>query len=195
MHIGIYGGTFDPIHNGHLYAAEEILKQTVCDEILFIPAANPPHKKDKLISPFEVRYEWLQKTIRHREDFKASDIEKSLKISYSIHLCNQLVDQYKNDQLHLIMGSDMSACFSTWKDWERILGLVTPIVMVRNSHKSPTDPKLSPEYRALFNENIVDIQTLDISSTYIKERIQNGLPIDKLIPEAIKDEIVTYFKN
>jgi len=195
MHIGIYGGTFDPIHNGHLFAAEQILKKTVCDKILFIPAANPPHKKHNIISPFTTRYNWLQKAALDSQNIEVSNIENELNISYSFDLCTQLVNQYQNDQLHLIMGSDMSACFSTWKDWKKILKLVSPIILLRNTHKAPVDPKLEPQYRDLFMQNVVDIETLDISSTYIKERITNSLSLKSLIPNAIIEEVITYYKN
>ena len=193
MNLGIYGGTFDPIHNGHVHAANEILKNSPCDKIIFVPAADPPHKKNNIITPFEKRFQWIKMVIEHYKNIDVSDLENSMNISYSVDLFNQLSNNYKGHKLYIIMGSDMSATFSTWKDYEEILTLASPITLVRDYYQQAIDQRLNNQQKNLFENSILKIKTLDISSTFIKDEIKDSKDVRKFVPKNIHKEVQEYY--
>lgn len=194
MKTGLYGGTFDPIHKGHLHAARKVLKLLKLDQILFIPAASPPHKKESHITSFEKRMEWLKKSIEGQKKFSCSDIENRESLSYTVDLCRSLKEN-SEDEFYFIMGSDMSGSLSTWKDPEIFLKLVKPVVLIRKGCIVEIDPNLPEELKNTLAASVLEFDTLPISSTQIRQLIKMKQSIKGLVAEAILKDVEKTFLN
>ena len=177
--IGIFGGTFDPIHNGHLITAQSVLHQRNLDEIVFIPCFISPHKTDKTASSPVHRLNMVKLAIENHPKFVLSDYElKKEGISFTRDTITHFHESYKD--IELIIGYDSFSNFETWKDPEEIIKLAKLIVMKRsyNNMNSTTNKFFN---NALF----VDTPVIDISSTEIREKIQSNIPIDFLLPDKV----------
>lgn len=181
--IGIIGGTFDPIHNGHLITARKVLEIRNLQKILFIPCYISPHKTRLKNSNSAHRTEMLKAAIKDFDYFGFSDYElQKGGISYTIETIKYLRNIYQN--IELIIGYDNYACFDRWHKPEEILSLAKVIVMKRITEK---------EYiiKHHFEKNVIfaDTPNIEISATEIRDRIKKGLPIDFLVPDDVKKYI------
>ncbi len=187
MRSGLLGGTFDPIHNGHLIVAEAVRSDFNLDRIFFIPAAVPPHKDSRELSPENHRLEMVHRAIMGNEHFKVSDFElKSCGISYTINTIKwfKQSSSYRNDQFFLIIGADSLLDFHTWKDPEEIFNTIKIIVMKRPGFDIDN---VKSEFR---NRVIVaDVPMIEISSTNIRKRVREGKSIRYLVPEKVEEYI------
>ena len=181
--VGIFGGTFDPIHTGHLITAQAVRELRKLDKIIFIPAYISPHKTDiPTLSPRH-RLEMVKLAIKNISYFNFSDIEiKAANTSYTIETLKVLKE--KHTKIELIIGYDNILNFSTWKDPDEILKLAKLVVLNR---KLSTEPKEMDRFysSAIF----VDTPTIEISSSEIRERVYNNLPINFLVPEEVQKYI------
>jgi nicotinate-nucleotide adenylyltransferase len=181
--VGIFGGTFDPIHTGHLITAQAVRELRRLDKIIFIPAYISPHKTDiPTLSPRH-RLEMVKLAIKNISYFNFSDIEiKAANTSYTIETLKVLKE--KHNKIELIIGYDNILNFSTWKDPDEILKLAKLIVLNR---KLSIEPKEMDRFysSAIF----VDTPTIEISSSEIRERVYNNLPINFLVPEEVQKYI------
>ncbi len=181
--VGIFGGTFDPIHTGHLITAQAVRELRRLDKIIFIPAYISPHKTDiPTLSPRH-RLEMVKLAIKNISYFNFSDIEiKAANTSYTIETLKVLKE--KHTKIELIIGYDNILNFSTWKDPDEILKLAKLIVLNR---KLSIEPKEMDRFysSAIF----VDTPTIEISSSEIRERVYNNLPINFLVPEEVQKYI------
>jgi len=182
MRIGLLGGTFDPIHSGHLYLARKVLKKLSLDKIIFIPTHLPPHKIDVKITPARHRYNMLRLAIAGNKRFKASDIEiKRRGRSYSVETLRQVRKRYGDStEIFFITGSDSLQELDKWKDLRGILRLCSFVVVKRPSFPIKS---LSPTFIAL------RIDAKDISSTGIRNRVREGSAINKMVPKKVRDYI------
>ena len=119
MRIGIIGGTFDPVHEGHIRLAYEAIKEGNLDSVMFIPAANPPHK-DRRVTDFEIRYKMLQLALDGHHDMGLSRLEDYEGYIYTIDTLNYLKKEYTDDQIVLVVGSDWDT-IKSWKGYEEIV--------------------------------------------------------------------------
>lgn len=184
MKIGILGGTFNPIHLGHIRLAEEASKALRLDKIIFIPAYLPPHKKkDKDIIPWQDRYSMIELAIEDREPFEVSDIELRRKgTSYSINTIKELKDIYSGtDQIFFITGSDSVDELKTWKDIEELKKLCTFVIATRPGYNIASLPE---------NATIINVDTPDISSTDIRRRIRQREPFEQSVPKKVYNYII-----
>lgn len=195
MKIGIMGGTFNPIHHGHLILSEYIRTNFKLDKILFIPTGNPPHKSGRDVLNGDIRLKMVEIAIKSNENFDLMDVEiKRQGLSYTIDTLMNLKDIYKGSKLYLIVGADTLLSMHTWKDYEKILSMTSIIVADRlglNNHD------LSEEISRLNSQNgnnifQVDTPIIEISSTSIRDRIKKGLSIKYLVPEPVENYI---YKN
>lgn len=180
--IGILGGTFDPVHNGHLITAQFVREKRNLDRIIFIPCNISPHKTDLLSSSAEHRLNMVKLAINNIPYFDYSDYElKAEGVSYSYNTLLYLSEKYES--LELIIGYDNLLVFDKWHQPDEIIRLVSLVVMKRK-----TDIE---EKRNRFFEKAVllDTPTIEISSTDIRERVRNNLPVDFLVPESVKKYI------
>lgn len=132
MRIGVFGGSFDPVHLGHLIAAECCREQAGLDRVLFMPAAVPPHKQDRQLSAASDRVEMLRLAVGGHDSFAVSTLEVDRGgISFTVDTLSRLREVHPADELFLLLGPDAIAEFPTWREPTRILELATPLVMMR----------------------------------------------------------------
>ena len=179
--IGIMGGTFDPIHNGHLLAAEEVRQRLGLDKIIFVPAGVPPFKASVVSAGAKARYEMCLLATAGNPHFAVSDIEIAREgTSYAVDTVAGLKREYAAGRLFFIVGADVPAGFARWKDFGRILQLVEIVVTTRPG--SCLD-EWSDEYTG------VEITGIDISSTAIREALAAGRPVRYMLPSVVADYI------
>ncbi len=181
IHIGIMGGTFNPIHYGHLLAAEEARQKFNLKEIIFVPCAKPPHKNQQNIVSPEDRYKMTCLAISSNRYFKASDIEIKRKgTSYSQDTVIEFKRIYNDAQIYFITGADAIAEIDTWKNANELLDLCQFIAVNRPGHSF----KIKEEYLKFIH--ILEILGVAISSTEIRQRIRQGKSIKYLVPEDVE---------
>lgn len=139
--IAIYGGTFDPVHAGHLEIARTVTQLFEIDEFLFVPARQAPHKQDAKVSSAFARYAMLVLAIRHDERFRVSTVElESGATQYTIDTLQQLRAQFgATADLFFVMGSDSWMEITSWREWERLLALTNHIVVTRPGYEFTAD--------------------------------------------------------
>ena len=127
MKLGILGGTFDPVHEGHLALARAAREQLDLDKVIFIPSLTPPHKTSRRdLAPAQHRFHMVELAVKNCQGFEVSDIEfKHPESPYTVDTLRALKKQYPKDRLYLIMGGDSAAEFSTWREPEAIEALAT----------------------------------------------------------------------
>jgi nicotinate-nucleotide adenylyltransferase len=209
--IGLLGGTFDPVHNGHMAVASHVLETLALDSIWFIPAALPPHKgghaDGRDITSFADRISMLEIAIGNKNSFIISDIEaKRSAPSYSIDTINILNQQIGGQaDLYFIIGADAFIEIDTWKRFEKLPALVSFVIISRPSY--PPD-KVGEVIRDYFTGYEYDsshqtwnspqskgafilqhMEPVTISSTEIRKRVRRGEDITGLVPQAVKDYI------
>lgn len=186
MAVGIYGGTFDPVHNGHLITAQAVLEKRNLEKIIFIPAYISPLKQEKEHTESYHRLNMLNLAIEDNDDFISSDIELKWKgVSYTIDTIKELKKTY--DNLELIIGYDNLIVFDKWHKPDEILELCKLVVLHREVDEEPDEKNI---YFA--KAELLDTPTIEISSTDIRIRLASDLPIDDLVPLKVKEYI---YKN
>jgi nicotinate-nucleotide adenylyltransferase len=187
MKIGIFGGTFNPPHIGHLIVAERIREEAKLDKVIFIPCSSPPHKQEKsylsqIASP-EHRFEMVKIAIRNNPFFEVSDIEiKRGGVSYTIDTINQLTKESQTDEFYLLIGADQFKEFHTWKEPYEIVKKAKLIVFNRPNYTIP-DTEFSK-----FAE-FITVPNIEISASSIRERVRNGKSIKYLVPAEVEEYI------
>ncbi len=185
MKLGIFGGTFNPIHYGHLINAEIIRSDFNLDRIILVPARYPVHKSLAGDVPAEERYAMAVLAVAEAREFEVSRIEIDRKEpSYTITTVHALQKEYPGSELNLIVGMDSLNTIDTWRETEHLLNHVSLIVMRRPGEKPAPDIDLSG-YSVRYGENPL----IDISSTVIRERLREGKSVRFLMPDAVIDYI------
>ncbi|WP_181219789.1 nicotinate-nucleotide adenylyltransferase [Bacillus subtilis] len=175
--IGIFGGTFDPPHNGHLLMANEVLYQAGLDEIWFMPNQIPPHKQNEDYTDSFHRVEMLKLAIQSNPSFKLVLVEMEREgPSYTFDTVSLLKQRYPNDQLFFIIGADMIEYLPKWYKLDELLNLIQFIGVKRPGFHVETP------YPLLF----ADVPEFEVSSTMIRERFKSKKPTDYLIPDKVK---------
>jgi nicotinate-nucleotide adenylyltransferase len=207
MKWGLLGGTFDPIHLGHLRCAEEVREMFGLDRIIFIPAARPPHKADVEISTFAHREEMVRLALESNPHFDVSDVEqRRAGKSYSIDTVEYYQHQHPKDlELYFIVGQDAFQAIQTWKNWERLLEMCHFVVMTRPGFENRGLAGIVPAaffdifayqesdqgflglrgYSIYFRE----VTFLDISSRGIRQEVREGRSIQYLVPDPVRHYI------
>lgn len=197
MRLGILGGSFDPVHYGHLLLAECCREQCRLDAVWFVPAAVPPHKQDRKLSPDADRVEMLKLAIGGHEVFSiyTGEIDRG-GVSYTVETLQHLHDEDASRELFLLMGADSLADLPTWREPARICELAIPAVVRRAGSPTPDDTVLaklmSPERLAIARENRVEMPTIDLSATEIRRRVTMGKSIRYRTPRAVEKYIETH---
>ncbi len=190
--IGFFGGSFDPIHNGHLNLAVEMMERHKLDQILFCPASQSPHKQAMPpIASKEHRRAMVAAAIAPMPKFTFLDIEiQKSDPSYTIDSIRTLIERDGDAarQYHLILGEDAIAHFHQWKEAEELVVLAPPFV---GSREEEAFPKAMPKNIAsLLKKGMTKTSIMEISSTAIRERIARGLYCGHLLPAKVWDYIV-----
>ena len=185
--IGVLGGTFDPIHQGHLLLAESVRDSIGLDEVLFIPTAVPPHKSRQEITPIHHRYEMVRLALENLEGFQLLDLEaKNSKTSYSIDTLNYLAERYPpQTQIRFILGADQLDELETWKDYQQLLENYGLYVVDR---VGSGQEQLLERYKGWIQ--VVPMPRIDISSTLVRRRVAKGQSIRFWVPEPVRRYIL-----
>jgi len=184
MKVGIMGGTFDPIHIGHLIAADKAKEGLSLDEVWFIPSYQPPHKTDGPQAGIEERWEMVCQSIKCCTYFKAMDIEiKKQETSYSIYTARTLNHKYPQYEFYYIIGADMIQYLPQWYKIEELKGLVSFIGLERAGCTIQWD--LLPEsIRQCIH--MVNMPMIEVSSTKIREHCSRNESIRFLVSENVR---------
>lgn len=184
MNIGLYFGSFNPIHTGHLIIANHILNETSLQRIWFVISPQNPFKTSaSLLNEYERLY-LVQKAIEKDDRLKAVDIEFNLpKPSYTVETMAYLKEKYPAHSFHIIMGSDSFQNFPKWKN-AKVIAANYPIIIYKRP-QFEIDNGLSAQIQ------IMDAPLLEISATYIRGLIKAGKSIKYLVPPAIEEELMT----
>jgi nicotinate-nucleotide adenylyltransferase len=191
MRIGIFGGTFDPVHVGHLILAEQCRDQGRLDEVWFVPAAAPPHKLAGELTPFERRVEMLALATAGHPSFRINELEKDRAgPSYTAHTLEELRRRHAGAELCLVIGSDSLNDLPGWYQPARVVELARLLVWVRPSHPPLTAEQLRGALhlppQAPLHLQIVEGPVFDISSTYLRRQAATGGSIRYLVPRAVE---------
>lgn len=190
--IGIMGGTFDPIHNGHLILAEYARTTFGLDKILFIPTGKPPHKDKDSISSNSHRYNMTLFAINSNPYYLISSIEiQRESIAYTIDTIKYLKSKFNYTDFYFILGSDSLYQIHKWKDYKELLGLCNFIVAKRQDLDNDNLKVKIKELSELYGSplSILESPLIDISSTEIRNRVKKGLSIKYLVPESVEQYI------
>jgi nicotinate-nucleotide adenylyltransferase len=209
--VGIFGGTFDPVHDGHLKPAAQAVAALGLDELVFVPAAIPPHKLDEPRTAFAHRFAMLALATQDDDRSLVSDIEMERDgPSYTFDTLYLFRERHHRDGLFFLMGSDSFAQISTWHRWDELLDLANLVVLRRPTawgaellacvpealrpRVTHVAPGAVPGHRRAPGHRIylLDHEPYPISSTEVRGRVRAGRPIDDLMPAAVGRYIVKH---
>jgi nicotinate-nucleotide adenylyltransferase len=200
MRLGIYGGSFDPVHYGHLALARACQVQAALDEIWFTPTAVQPLKRHGPHASDSDRVEMLRLAIDEAltDSSMESDAWRVCTIeierggpSYTVDTLRQLAEELPDAQLFFLIGSDALRDVARWKEPDVIFSLATPLVVHRAGEAPPDLPLLASLCGPKTQPRVVEMQPVDVSSTEIRGRVANGQPIDGLMARSV----AAYFAN
>ncbi len=182
--VGVLGGTFDPVHHGHLAAASEVCAALQLDQVLLVPANRQPFKEGFDSATPEDRLEMCRLAVEGDERFAVSpvDIERG-GITYSVDTLADLQAQLPEASLYFITGADALARLDEWRDAERLTELAQFVGVTRPGHSLP---QLDTAYA------LIEVPALAVSSTDVRRRVRAGEPIRYLVPRAVADYIAQH---
>ncbi|MBQ8869212.1 MAG: nicotinate (nicotinamide) nucleotide adenylyltransferase [Oscillospiraceae bacterium] len=191
MKIGVFGGTFNPVHNGHIRLAKLYFEKLGLDRLIVIPTNIPPHKTVSDMIDSADRLNMLRLAFENYPNVEISDIELNMSgKSYTVNTISALNKLYPNDELYLIVGGDMFLCFESWREYKKILSMCTLCTAPReigefNALKE-YQKKIDPENDTTV---ILDAEVLVLSSSEIRQKIKNGADLNDLLPEKVLEYI------
>lgn len=191
LKYGILGGTFNPIHNAHLFSAELVREECSLDKVIFLPTGNPPHKKMDSIGN-EHRLAMVKMAIEGNEHFQVSEIEVfSKEVNYTINTMRKLKTENINIDYYFIIGADEAMILDRWKEVGELLKLCSFIVVNRPGFSDESVKNKINEITSRYGGNIAIVSgpRLDISSTEIRKRAENGKTIRYLVPDKVEEYI------
>jgi len=194
--LGIFGGSFDPVHNGHLLLAECCREQCRLDEVWFLPAAAPPHKLGHTLAPAKARIEMLELATSGHEAFRVSSLEIDRGgVSYTVETLRAISTQKPQAELFLLMGADSLRDLPTWREPAEILTLALPVVVRRGGSAEPDFAPLTNLVPAARLEGIkacqVEMPLMELSSTDLRQRASEGRSLRYRTPRAVEKYIET----
>ncbi|MDK8625526.1 nicotinate-nucleotide adenylyltransferase [Corynebacterium appendicis] len=181
--IGIMGGTFDPIHNGHLVAASEVADIFALEEVVFVPTGEPWQKADRNVSDAEDRYLMTVIATASNPRFHVSrvDIDRGGP-TYTVDTLKDIAELYPGDELFFITGADALASIMSWRDWEKMFDLAEFVGVTRPGYEL-TEDMLPEVHRG--KTHLIKIPAMAISSTDCRERASQGRPVWYLVPDGV----------
>lgn len=191
-HIGIMGGTFDPVHNAHLTLAEQAYEQFSLDEIWMLPNGNPPHKRDSRQADVEYRMCMIQLAIKGIPYLKLCDVERSSgKYHYTFETLEKLNEEYPDTVFYFIMGADSLFEFDHWREPGIISRECILLAATRDHCKEAQIQKRIRELKERYGADIriLDTPNMDIASANIRGMIAQGEDIRHMLPPAVADYI------
>ncbi len=205
--LGVFGGTFDPVHYGHLKPAVEVFTAFALDTLVFVPAAIPPHKRDDPISSFAHRFAMLALAVAPHDHFVLSDVEQMRHgPSYTVDTLREIRAAWKAETLFFILGSDSLAQITTWHRWEALVELTHLVVLHREpiwgaelERRVPNlfrprlqmvEPKAGIDLAAREARQgaifLVAHESYPVSATVVRQRLRAGLDAGELVPREVE---------
>jgi nicotinate-nucleotide adenylyltransferase len=197
MRLGLFGGSFDPVHYGHLLLAECCREQCGLDQVWFLPVAVPPHRKDHILAPAINRLEMLELAVAGRPDFSVCTYETDRGgVNYTSDTLAHFQEEDPQRELFLLMGADMLHDLVNWHEPARVCQLATLVVAGRPG-TGPLDFKCTddivvPDFVVSIRKNQVQMPEIGISSTEIRRRVSAGQSIRYQIPRAVEEYIKSH---
>lgn len=205
--IGLFGGTFDPIHFGHLRPALDVKQALELEQVRFLPNRVPPHREQPWLT-FEQRRELLETALQEIPDFVLDTRELDRKgPSYMVDTLSSLHDDFPDETLCLILGMDAFSGLHNWHQWTQILQYCHLVVTTRPGYEWPEHAEL----QALASQRVSDVAALeqsshglillqcvtqlDISSSLIRKQLQSGLDIRYLLPDRVREKLLEMIEN
>ena len=181
--IGIFSGSFNPIHIGHLALANWLCEYVDLEEIWFLVTPQSPLKDKVELIDYDLRFTMVKESIAGYPKFKASDFECTLPLpSYTIDTLRALRKTFPDGLFHLIIGADSWATFNQWKEAQALMTEFPILIYPRNKYE-PTVPSFSPHIR------IVDAPLVDISASFIRSAVKEGRDVRFFLPEAVREYV------
>jgi nicotinate-nucleotide adenylyltransferase len=191
MRVGVFGGTFDPVHTGHLILAEQCREQGRLDEVWFVPAPRPPQKDETVLTRFEQRVEMLALATAGNPAFKIDELEKERSgPSYTVDTLDELGRRHPGHEFFLLVGSDSLADLPNWHEPRRLLELAGLVVMARPGHPMPTADELRQRLRlpatVPLRLEVAEAPLIHIASRDLRRRARAGRSLRYFLPRAVE---------
>lgn len=188
MKIAILGGSFNPIHNGHIEIARRVREKLKPGKFFFVPSANNPLKQNLL--PFEKRYKLIEKALAKYPFFYVSDLDNTGKnFSYTDELIKKFQKKYPNDELYFIIGEDNVSQLTLWHNYRWLLDNINFVVITRTINKKYENLDYIDKL------TFINMPPIDISSTEIRHKVKTGKSIKELVPDEILSDVILYYKS
>jgi nicotinate-nucleotide adenylyltransferase len=194
--IGIMGGTFDPIHNGHIVLGKQALKEYNLDKIWFMPTGHPPHKKDHKVTDASYRFQMVKLAIEGQEEFVCSDFELLLGgTTYTAKTLFLLHEKFPEHTFYFIIGADSLFEIEKWYEPKKVLSQA--IILAADREYEEADKSIGAQIAYLTAHYNADIRRLhcremDISSSEIRELVEEGESISDYVPEVVEEYIIRH---
>jgi nicotinate-nucleotide adenylyltransferase len=194
MRIGVFGGSFDPVHWGHLILAEQCREQARLDEVWFLPSAHHPFKAAQTVTPFDQRVAMLRLAIRDVPKFSVCEIERDLAPpTYTANTLDALAERHPDSRWSFLLGSDALEELPTWHEPARIVERADFVVMARPGTAIPSvdelQGRMSLRRSARLRIQVIDVPLIDLSSRDIRQRVSEGRSFRFMTPRAVEDFI------
>jgi nicotinate-nucleotide adenylyltransferase len=191
MRVGVFGGTFDPVHTGHLILAEQAREQGRLDEVWFVPAPRPPHKDEPDLTRFEQRVEMLALALAGNPAFRIDELEKERSgPSYTVDTLAELRRRHPSHEFFLLVGSDTLVDLPHWHEPVRVLEQAGLLVMARPGSVVPTVEQLRAQLpmsgEAPLRLQVVETPQIDISSRDLRRRAASGHSLRYFLPRSVE---------
>ena len=206
MRLGIFGGTFDPPHVGHLLAASDALEHLALDRLIFVPAAVQPLKTGRTTAEGTDRLAMVQLTVGDDPRFDSDAVELDREgLSYTVDTLREFARRFPSAERYFLVGADVLSTFAKWRDPQTVLDLATLAVLTRrpepdaelSGSPSGAGQSHSPESRPLSDaltrrSTVVPTRRIDVSSTEIRERVRSGRSIHGFVTDAVAGYISSH---
>ncbi len=191
MRIGVFGGTFDPVHYGHLILGEQAREQVRLDQVWFVPAAQPPHKAGRPVTPFRHRAEMLHLAVAGYEPFRVDELESERPgPSFTADTLDELNRRHPGHEWFLLVGSDTLAELPTWHDPAGVVRRAALVVMVRaGGGVAPADEvhaRLGLPADVALRMHVIQAPLVDLSASDLRRRVAEGRSVRYLLPRAVE---------
>ena len=195
MRLGLFGGSFNPVHFGHLVLAEQCREQCNLDQVWFLPSGSPPHKQDVTLLPGKTRAEMLEFAIAGHAQFQVNRMEIEREgTTFTVDTLQQLHDEDASRELFFLIGADSLTDLPGWRQPDRIAELATIVAVNRGDRPLPDltslEERLGPETAARIE--LVTMPGIDLSATNIRQRVHDGKSIRFMTPRAVEEYIATH---
>lgn len=193
VRIGIMGGTFDPIHNGHLAIAKSAAEQLGLDRVLFMPAGNPHFKLDQRVTDAADRAQMVKRAIEDEPLFVLDmrEVERE-GVTYTADTLEEMIRQNPDVEMYFLLGTDSAQTLPKWRRAETVARLCKPVVLHRPGESTQAVKNAFAASPIEFDALFLDVPQVDVSSTELRQRLADGLDIDGMVPPAVAQYIETH---